>query len=107
MGAIGFTLEHDLHRFILRGTVLDVLYGSARELRVELGRALGGTRAGAASRRALGAARVSTNVASPSTSTTSGSSTVAIVATTENRRSAVVATCARQTRSVSIGVGRR
>lgn len=40
MGAIGFTLEHDLHRFILRGTVLDVLYGSARELRVELGRAL-------------------------------------------------------------------
>jgi hypothetical protein len=40
MGAIGFTLEHDLHRFILRGTVLDVVYGSARELRVELGRAL-------------------------------------------------------------------
>jgi len=40
MGAIGFTLEHDLHRFILRGTVLDVLYGSARELRVELGRTL-------------------------------------------------------------------
>ena len=40
MGAIGFTLEHDLHRFILRGTVLDVLYGSARELRVELGQAL-------------------------------------------------------------------
>jgi hypothetical protein len=40
MGAIGFTLEHDLHRFILRGTVLDVLYGSARELRVEVGRAL-------------------------------------------------------------------
>jgi alkylation response protein AidB-like acyl-CoA dehydrogenase len=40
MGAIGFTLEHDLHRFIVRGTVLDVLYGSARELRVELGRTL-------------------------------------------------------------------
>jgi hypothetical protein len=40
MGAIGFTLEHDLHRFIVRGTVLDVLFGSARELRVELGRAL-------------------------------------------------------------------
>jgi hypothetical protein len=40
MGAIGFTLEHDLHRFILRGTVLDVVYGSARELRVEVGRAL-------------------------------------------------------------------
>jgi hypothetical protein len=40
MGAIGFTLEHDLHRFIVRGTVLDVLYGSARELRVELGRSL-------------------------------------------------------------------
>jgi hypothetical protein len=39
-GAIGFTLEHDLHRFVWRGTVLDVLLGSARELRVELGRAL-------------------------------------------------------------------
>jgi Acyl-CoA dehydrogenase, C-terminal domain len=40
MGAIGFTLEHDLHRFILRGTILDVLYGSARELRIEVGRTL-------------------------------------------------------------------
>ena len=40
LGAIGFTLEHDLHRFILRGPVLDRLYGSERELRVELGRAL-------------------------------------------------------------------
>jgi hypothetical protein len=40
MGAIGFTEEHDLHRFIARATVLDVLFGSARQLRVELGRAL-------------------------------------------------------------------
>jgi hypothetical protein len=37
LGAIGFTLEHDLHRFILRGTVLDALYGSARRLRREIG----------------------------------------------------------------------
>jgi hypothetical protein len=40
MGAIGFTLEHELHRFMWRGTVLEVLYGSARELRVAIGRAL-------------------------------------------------------------------
>jgi hypothetical protein len=40
MGAIGFTWEHDLHRFIRRGMVIDVLYGSPRELRVELGRAM-------------------------------------------------------------------
>ena len=40
MGAIGFTMEHELHDYIVRGTVLDVLYGSARELRVELGRML-------------------------------------------------------------------
>ncbi len=40
MGAIGFTLEHELHRFIWRGTVLDVLLGSARELRLEVGRTL-------------------------------------------------------------------
>ena len=40
MGAIGFTMEHELHHFIVRGTVLDVLYGSARELRVELGHTL-------------------------------------------------------------------
>ena len=36
----GFTEEHVLHRFIARATVLDVLYGSARALRAELGRAL-------------------------------------------------------------------
>ncbi len=40
MGAIGFTEEHDLHRFIVRATVLDVLFGSARQLRIDLGRAL-------------------------------------------------------------------
>ena len=40
LGAIGFTLEHDLHRFIRRGKVLERLYGSERELRVELGTAL-------------------------------------------------------------------
>jgi hypothetical protein len=40
LGAIGFTLEHDLHRFIRRGKVLDRLYGSQRELRIELGHAL-------------------------------------------------------------------
>lgn len=40
LGAIGFTLEHDLHRFIRRGKVLDRLYGSERELRTELGRGL-------------------------------------------------------------------
>ena len=33
MGAIGFTEEHVLHRYIARATVLDVLYGSARSLR--------------------------------------------------------------------------
>jgi alkylation response protein AidB-like acyl-CoA dehydrogenase len=40
LGAIGFTLEHDLHRYIRRGKVLDRLYGSERELRLELGAAL-------------------------------------------------------------------
>ncbi len=40
LGAIGFTLEHDLHRFIRRGKVLDRLYGSERELQTELGRGL-------------------------------------------------------------------
>jgi hypothetical protein len=37
LGAIGFTTEHELHRFVLRGTVLDTLYGSARRLRREIG----------------------------------------------------------------------
>jgi hypothetical protein len=40
LGAIGFTLEHDLHRYLRRGKVLDRLYGSERELRLELGTAL-------------------------------------------------------------------
>ena len=37
LGAIGFTLEHDLHRFVRRVRVLDRLYGSDRELRTALG----------------------------------------------------------------------
>ena len=37
LGAIGFTLEHDLHRYIRRVRVLDRLYGSERDLRTELG----------------------------------------------------------------------
>jgi len=40
LGAIGFTEEHDLHRFARRGQVLDALYGSGRELEAELGRVL-------------------------------------------------------------------
>jgi hypothetical protein len=40
LGAIGFTLEHDLHRFVRRVRVLDRLYGSEPELRTELGRLL-------------------------------------------------------------------
>jgi len=40
LGAIGFTLEHELNRFIRRAKVLDRLYGSERELRGELGRSL-------------------------------------------------------------------
>jgi Acyl-CoA dehydrogenase, C-terminal domain len=40
LGAIGFTLEHDLHRYIRRIRVLDRLYGSERDLRTELGRLL-------------------------------------------------------------------
>jgi hypothetical protein len=40
LGAIGFTWEHELHRFIRRGLVLDVCYGSTEELRRELGTTL-------------------------------------------------------------------
>jgi hypothetical protein len=40
LGAIGFTLEHDLHRFVRRVRVLDRLYGAESELRTELGRLL-------------------------------------------------------------------
>jgi alkylation response protein AidB-like acyl-CoA dehydrogenase len=40
LGAIGFTLEHDLHRYVRRVRVLDRLYGSQRDLRTELGRLL-------------------------------------------------------------------
>ena len=38
--AIGFTLEHDLHRCVRRVRVLDRLYGAERGLRTELGRLL-------------------------------------------------------------------
>jgi hypothetical protein len=40
LGAIGFTLEHDLHRYVRRARILDRLYGSERDLRTELGRLL-------------------------------------------------------------------
>ena len=40
LGAIGFTLEHDLHRFLRRVKVLDRLHGSERALRTELGQLL-------------------------------------------------------------------
>jgi hypothetical protein len=40
LGAIGFTLEHDLHRYVRRVRVLDRLYGTERDLRTELGRLL-------------------------------------------------------------------
>ena len=40
LGAIGFTLEHDLHRYVRRVRVLDRFYGSERDLRTELGRLL-------------------------------------------------------------------
>lgn len=40
LGAIGFTWEHQLHRFVRRGLVLDVCYGSTEVLRHELGSAL-------------------------------------------------------------------
>ena len=41
LGAIGFTLEHDLHRFLRRVKVLDRLHGSEHALRTELGQLLG------------------------------------------------------------------
>ena len=40
LGAIGFTLEHALSRFVRRVRVLDQLYGSQHALRLELGRLL-------------------------------------------------------------------
>ena len=40
LGAIGFTLEHDLHRYVRRVRVLDRFYGTERDLRTELGRLL-------------------------------------------------------------------
>ena len=40
LGAIGFTLEHDLHRYVRRVRVLDRLYGAERDLRTVLGRLL-------------------------------------------------------------------
>jgi hypothetical protein len=36
-GAIGFTAEHDLHRYIRRGWALDAILGSARELDLSWG----------------------------------------------------------------------
>jgi hypothetical protein len=43
-GAIGFTWEHEFHRFLRRGYMLDALYGDWRSLQEEIGRALGTTR---------------------------------------------------------------
>jgi len=40
LGAIGFALEHPLHRFVRRVRVLDHLYGTEAELRTQLGRLL-------------------------------------------------------------------
>jgi hypothetical protein len=40
LGAIGFTLEHHLHRFVRHVRILDQLYGWEPALRVELGRLL-------------------------------------------------------------------
>jgi alkylation response protein AidB-like acyl-CoA dehydrogenase len=37
LGGIGFTAEHDLHRYVRRALVLDGLLGSARELTAEAG----------------------------------------------------------------------
>jgi alkylation response protein AidB-like acyl-CoA dehydrogenase len=37
LGGIGFTAEHDLHRYVKRSLVLDGLLGSARELTKEAG----------------------------------------------------------------------
>jgi alkylation response protein AidB-like acyl-CoA dehydrogenase len=39
-GAIGFTAEYDLHRFIRRGWVLDLILGSTRELDAAAGLAI-------------------------------------------------------------------
>jgi alkylation response protein AidB-like acyl-CoA dehydrogenase len=38
LAGIGFTTEHDLHRYIRRALVLDELFGSARTLTADLGR---------------------------------------------------------------------
>ena len=38
LAGIGFTTEHDLHRYVRRALVLDELFGSARTLTAELGR---------------------------------------------------------------------
>ncbi|WP_322755243.1 acyl-CoA dehydrogenase family protein [Frankia sp. Cas3] len=39
-GAIAFTVEHELHRYVRRGYVLDTLFGSADDLTWELGERL-------------------------------------------------------------------
>ena len=43
-GAIGFTWEHEFHRYLRRGYVLDALFGDWRSLQEEIGRALVTTR---------------------------------------------------------------
>jgi alkylation response protein AidB-like acyl-CoA dehydrogenase len=43
-GAIGFTWEHDFHRSLRRGYVLDALFGDWRSLEEEIGRTLAATR---------------------------------------------------------------
>jgi hypothetical protein len=43
-GAIGFTWEHDFHRSLRRGYVLDALFGDWRSLQEEIGRTLATTR---------------------------------------------------------------
>jgi hypothetical protein len=43
-GAIGFTWEHEFHRFLRRGYVLDALFGDWRSLQEEIGHALATTR---------------------------------------------------------------
>jgi hypothetical protein len=44
LAGIGFTAEHDLHRYLRRSLVLDELFGSARALTADLGQAVLATR---------------------------------------------------------------
>ncbi len=43
-GAIGFTWEHEFHRFLRRGYLVDALFGDWRSLQEEIGRAILDTR---------------------------------------------------------------